>query len=183
MANELTVPDQDQIEKLNAEVTFQRALAVVEHQVEHGSKVQEACAAVGVPRATFYKWVRQGVLADYLAEARSSRSEVAHTMAAGRLPDIMGYMIDIATGKTKLRGASPIAAAKFVWDVVGAGVAQPDDEVEEATPVSLMFVPEMVVFNVTGGAPRIGDDGSMEIIEGEYTNEKEKATPSEEEAA
>ena len=182
MANELAVTEQDQIQQLNSEVVFQRALAVVEHQVENGSTVTEACEAMDVPRAMFYKWVKQGVLADYLAEARKSRSEVAHTMAAGKLPDVMGYMIQIATGKVKLRGASPIAAAKFVWDVVGAGVAQPDSEVEEAAPISLTFVPQMVVFNVTGGAPRMADDGSMEIIEGEFT-ENEKAAPPEEEAA
>ena len=112
MSNETTA-----LELYQDEVRFQRALAVIEHQVTHGSSTRKACEACNVPVSTFYKWLQDGVLTEYLTDARRGRAELTSAVANEAAPDVLRYMIALATGKTQVRGANPVAAAKLVLEI------------------------------------------------------------------
>jgi hypothetical protein len=155
----------DEITAVKDEVKIQRALAVLAHQVAEGSTIREACVACDVKERTFYRWISEGLLANHLAECREGRSKAAATMAAEAIPDIMGYMIEIASGKNVVRGANPIAAAQLVFTAAGvktemAPVSQPEID----TPTILAFMPQLVTFKVEHGSP-VTEDGTL-IIEG-----------------
>lgn len=156
----------EKVEAVKDEVRLQRALAVHLRQVEEGLTIREACQACNVPERTFYRWVAGGVLDGYLAECREGRSMAAATMAAEAIPDIMRYMIGIASGTEVVRGANPIAAAQLVFGAAGvkaemAPPAAPDSK----SPTILTFMPQLVTFRVEHGSP-VTEDGTL-IIEGE----------------
>ena len=152
------------LEEITTEVKLQRAMAVVEHQVKHGTSVEAACRACGVSRTSFYRWVGEGVLTDYLAECRNSRMRTVQAMAAEALPDVMQHMIRLATGQESVRGASPIAAAEFVAKAGGLRVG---GEKEGHRQTNIVFLPQMETFHVAEGGLVRNDEGQIEIIEGE----------------
>lgn len=153
-------------EQLKDEVRVRRALAVIDHQVTHGGSIRDACEACNVPERSFFRWVNQGVLANHLAECRESRSKVASMMAAEALTDVMHYMIEIATGRKVVRGANPIAAARFVYSAAGLRDRTSPPKPSGKTNV-LAFLPELVTFNVVQGTLAVDSEGRMEIIDGE----------------
>jgi hypothetical protein len=75
-------------------------------------------------------------------------------------------MIKIATGQEVVRGANPVAAARFIFSVVGLTDRTPSPKAS-AKPAVLAFIPEMVTFNIVNGRPVIDSEGRMEIIDGE----------------
>lgn len=154
------------IEELKEEVRVRRVLAVLDYLVEHGCSISEACEACNVPVRSFFRWVEQGILTDYLAECRESRRQVASVIAAEAIPDVMHYMIEIATGRKVVRGANPVAAARFVSDAMGFKEPTSAAEVGSGRPAVLALLPEMVTFRVEHGVPAVDSDGYM-IIEGE----------------
>jgi len=159
----MSMAEQDELalEAVSDEVKLQRALRVIECQVAQGMTARDACEACDVPERTYYRWLSEGVLNSWLAECQAGRSKAAEAMAAESLPEIMQYMIGIATGKTTRRGANPIAAAEFVWAkqgkrAGGRGSVRP-----------LAFVPQFIMLNVSGGAVVAGVPEDGEIIDGE----------------
>ena len=78
----------------------------------------------------------------------------------------MCYMIEIATGRKVVRGANPIAAARFVYSAAGLRDHASRSQSAGKTNV-LAFLPELVTFNVVQGTPAVDSKGRMEIIDGE----------------
>jgi len=156
----------NEIETVKDEVKLQRALSVLTHQVEEGLTVREACRACNVPERTFYRWIAEGLLTDHLAECRMGRAKAAATMAAEAIPDIMQYMINIASGTKVARGANPIAAAQLVFSAAGVkSEMAPSSSQAHETPTILAFMPQLVTFKVEHGSPAT-EDGTL-IIEGQ----------------
>jgi len=151
------------LEEVTQEIKVQRCLAVVEHQVRNNSSVAAACRATGVPKRSFYRWIGEGVLTDYLAKCKESRTKTIRTMAAEAMPDVMRYMIALATGQETVRGASPIAAAEFV---VKAGGLRLSDERERSAQTNIVFLPQMATFHVKEGGLVRDSSGEIEILEG-----------------
>lgn len=164
----------DAIVEVTDEIRLQRALTVMAHRIAHGSTIKAACEACNVPERTFYDWVEQGVLGDYLAQCQEARATVASTIAAEVVPDVMQYMIAIATGAKVVRGANPIAAAQFVF--AAAGVKEPVASAAELPggPTVLQFLPQMVTFNVIQGIPAVL---SANVIEGEAEEVPDEKAP------
>lgn len=154
------------IEETTTEVKLQRALAVIEHQVKHNSSVEAACRACGVSKTSFYRWVGDGILTEYLAQCRESRTKTVQAIAAEAMPDVMAYMIRLATGQETVRGASPIAAAEFV---AKAGGLRLSGERERSHQTNIVFLPQMATFHVAEGGLVRNDEGKIEIVEGEVT--------------
>jgi len=154
------------VEAISEEVRAQRAIRVIQHQVQHGSSVRQACEACNVPVRTFYHWMREGVLTDYVGASRDSRSTVASALAIEAIPDVMQYMIAIATGKVQVRGANPVAAARFVLSV--AGITEDTSAAEDRPPTTNIFLPEMVTLNLVAAAHSVPPDDPPEALEGSY---------------
>ena len=156
----------DAVDAVKDEVRLQRALAVLACQIEEGSTIHDACKACNVPERTFYRWVAEGVLEVHLAECREGRAKAAATMAAEAIPDIMRYMIRIASGVQAVRGANPIAAAQLVFNAAGVkSEMAPTTPPSADTPTILAFMPQLVTFKVEHGSP-VAEDGTL-IIEGQ----------------
>ena len=58
------------------------------------------------------------MLADHLTGCAEARVKVAVARARRAVEGVMNDMIEIATGHTVVRGAIPIAAAKFVFELM-----------------------------------------------------------------
>lgn len=152
------------------EVRVQRMVKVLEHQVEHGGSIAEACEATGLSESTFHSWNKKGVLDDYLALTKESRVSTIRGQATLALPDVMEHMIALATGAIEQRGASSIRAAEFVLKVAGVQAGSGTPGVAPNVNI-LNLLPEQVVFKVSGGHPTLDDQGRLvaqeDIIEGE----------------
>jgi hypothetical protein len=157
---EVTMTDATDLELYNDEVRLQQALQVMQYQVEHNCTIREACAEIGVAERTFYRWLNEGVLTDTIEIMRESRSKALRGMATGAMPDILQYMIELASGHKTVRGASPVAAAKFVLEIAKIFAGEKD---ESATPTITVFLPEFSRFKVEAGVP--------EVLEGEVVEE------------
>lgn len=166
--------EREQIELVTEEVKFQRALAVIEHQVKHGTSVRAACRACNVPERTFYRWLGEGVLKDYLDESRESRSQAVSSMATEALPDVMQYMIDVATGKVQVRGANPVAAAEFVFAKAGGAMTSAAEVAAQSTTQVLAFIPQLSTVRIVHALSGPDTDTEpVEVIEGEIADVEE----------
>ena len=151
---------------LNDELRFQRALAVIEHHVKTGDPISDCCDACSVPRSTFYKWIADGVLDTYLEECRKSRSETAAAMAAEAIPDVTRYLVNVATGRVRVRGANPIAAAQLLLSIAGVTPGR-ESAADSGLPANVLaFMPQLVQFNIVGGMPAQDEEGRFEVIDG-----------------
>jgi hypothetical protein len=149
------------VELYNDEVRLRQALEVMSYQVEHNCSIREACKEVGVAERTFYRWLNDGVLTDTIEIMRESRAKALRGMATGAMPDILQNMIELATGKKEVRGASPVAAAKFVLEIAKLFAGEKGGEGK--SPTINVFLPEFSRFKVEAGVP--------EVIEGEIVEE------------
>jgi hypothetical protein len=159
----------DSLALLNEELRLKRTLAVIEHHVTTGDPITVSCDTCNVPTSTFYKWIADGVLDTYLEDARKSRSDTAAAMAAEAIPDITAYLVRVATGKIRVRGANPIAAAQLILTI--AGVRPDKDKSAADLPVTvpanvLQFMPQLGQFNIVQGMPAQDEEGRFEVIDG-----------------
>ena len=92
------------------------------------------------------------MLTDTIEIMRESRAKALRGMATGAMPDILQYMITLATGKKEVRGASPVAAAKFVLEIAKLFAGEKDDS---ATPTINVFLPEFSRLEVKANVPEI----------------------------
>jgi hypothetical protein len=155
--------------QLASELRLQRALAVIEHHVKTGDPINVSCDACSVATSTFYDWVRDGVLDTYLDECRQTRADTAATMAAEAIPDITAYLVRVATGNVRVRGANPIAAAQLILTIAGVRLDR-DKSAADSPVVSanvLQFMPQLVQFNIVAGMPAKDEEGRYEVIDGE----------------
>lgn len=156
------------------EVRVKRALSVMEYQVTNGGSTEDACKAMSVPVRSFYRWVREGLITEYLDSPRSGVLAVLADQALMSLPKVLEYITAIATGAEVVRGASPVAAAKWVASVAGISIEaaedKPDVVVVPMMPIVLARMPEVVRFVIRDGKVSQSDDGSIEIIDGEYVD-------------
>ena len=154
------------LSEYNRTVRFRRTLAVMRYQVENGASVQEACKACNVPERTFYRWISEGTLDDYLAECSEGWSKAVAAQALEAVGAIMMYMIEIASGAKVVRGANPIAAAKFVFKFAGLEPYTRTPKSDGNTDV-LLGMPKQVQFLVVDGSPVLDKHGRVMIIDGE----------------
>jgi hypothetical protein len=149
--------------RLADELRLRRALAVIEHHVKTGEPINASCDVCNVKTSTFYDWVSAGVLDTYLDDCRRSRSETAATMAAEAIPDITAYLVRVATGQVRVRGANPIAAAQLILSL--AGVTPGREKSAAGMPLTtnvLQFIPQLVQFNIVQGMPARNADGTLD---------------------
>lgn len=155
----------DTLKQYGDEVRVRRALAVLDYQVEHGASIQEACEACNVPHRTFNRWVKDGLLAEYLDACREGRLKVLRLTALNAVESVMRYMIKIATGEKIVRGANPIAAAKFVFEMAGLGPATERPQPPSTVANVLVGMPQQVVFNIKDGMPVTDPEGRPIVID------------------
>ena len=155
----------DAVKQYQDEVRVRRALAVMDYQVTHGVSIQDACNACNVAERTFYRWLNEGVLVDHLAGCQEGREKMVRARALYAVEEIVGYMVEIASGAKVVRGANPIAEAKFVYKVAGFEAGTSPTTYSQTNV--LMGLPEMVRFEIVDANPVLDDQGRLEIIDGE----------------
>ena len=160
------------VEAYNDEVRVQRMIKVLEYQVDQGVSIAAACEATGLAESTFHSWNKKGMLNEYLAETKASRSCIIQGQATLALPRVVAYMVKLATGEAVARGASPIRAAELVLKMAGVTGAGVSGSTGETNINILNLLPQQVCFGpMEGGRPALDDQGRIvvpaEIIEGE----------------
>ena len=80
--------------------------------------------------------------------------------------EVMKYVIELATGHKVVRGANPIAAAKFVYKMGGLEPRTSPTTVHSQTNV-LVGLPEMVRFKIVNDNPVVDEEGRLGILDGE----------------
>lgn len=173
----MTDKEQVSIEEYNDAIKAQKCISVLEYKREHSCSTATACEAVGLAESTFYYWRKQGKLQVYMeeatAETRAALVSVGQAQAVLALPDVMEYMIALATGEEIARGASPIRAAEFVMKMAGISGAGSGGGAGETNINILNLLPQQVNFGpMEGGRPTLDEQGRIivpaaEIIEGE----------------
>lgn len=108
-----------QIEKADQHVKAMQCLKVLDHRIEHHSSTKDACEACNIPERTFYHWMNQGVLSQYLDDTQLVSKQVTKMMVADRWEDILQHQIRVASGQVTQRGANPTSAAKFLAEIAG----------------------------------------------------------------
>ena len=110
------------------------------------------------------------------ADTRAALVSVGKAQAVLALPDVMEYMVKLATGETVARGASPIRAAEFVLKMAGVTGVGAAGSAGETNINILNLLPQQVVFPLESGRPILDDQGRLvaqeEIIEGEAVEVK-----------
>ncbi|NIV32715.1 MAG: hypothetical protein GWN58_25705 [Anaerolineae bacterium] len=154
------------MELVKDETRFRRTLAVIEHHVKTGDPINASCEACNLPVSTFYKYIADGVLDDYLGDCRKSRSETAAAMAAEAIPDITRYLVRVATGQVRVRGANPIAAAQLVLNIAGVKPGR-ESAADRAGVGTMTFMPQLVQFQFVQGMPAQDEEGRFQVIDGE----------------
>ena len=161
------------LEEYQRTVRVQRALSVMDYQVTNGGTTADACKAVDVPVRSFYRWVRDGLITEYLDSPRGGVLAVLADKAIMSLPKVLEHITAIATGDKEVRGASPVAAAKWVASMAGVSIEAVEPEADVVvipmTPIVLARMPETVRFIIKDGKVSQDEDGSIEIIDGEFT--------------
>lgn len=103
---------------------------------------REACTELGLSYDSTLRWIREGVLTEYLERTHDVRSDVAQVTALNELQSIVLYQAKIARGEVLPRGANPTAAAQFVLQIATLGA-----RAEQRTAGNLhqinIYVPEM----------------------------------------
>jgi len=159
----------DPLVLVNEELRLQRTLAVIERHVATGEPINACCDACSVPTSTFYSWIADGVLDTYLEECRKSRTDTAAAMAAEAIPDITSYLVRVATGQVRVRGANPIAAAQLILRIAGVGPGGEKSAADlPAVPTNVLaYIPQLVQFTIIGGMPAKDKEGKFVVIDGE----------------
>ena len=154
------------LQQCKDEVRVRRALAVTGYQVTHGVSIRHACRACAVPERTFYRWLNEGVPVDHLVGCQEGRAKMVRARAFHAVEEAMKYVIEIATGHKVVRGANPIASAKFVYKMGGLEPRTSPTASYCQTNV-LVGLAEMVRSDIVDGNPVVDDQGRLKTIDGE----------------
>ena len=168
--------DKTIVEEYNDAVKAQRCIEVLEYKQDHSVSTADACQAMGLAESTFYYWRKQGALQVHMEEStartRAALVSIGQAQAVLALPDVMEYMVKLATGEMVARGASPIRAAEFVMKMAGVSGAETPPAGAETNINIMNLLPQQVCFGrMEGGHPTLDDQGRIivpaEIVEGE----------------
>jgi hypothetical protein len=109
-----------EVEQFDREVQLQVILQVLDFRVQNGGcSMRMACDELGVPYQRFTRWIKQGVLTDYLQDQHDPEMEILRLRAMQAMPGVLENMIALANGKKSMKGVNPVAAAQFVKEMVG----------------------------------------------------------------
>jgi hypothetical protein len=163
---ESNTEEETAIEEFNAEVKLQQCLLVMQAKVRRSLNTEEACAEINLSPRTFYQWMKDGVLRDYLVECKDIRHQEASVMANEAVPDIMSYHIKIATGKEFARGTPPHVAAELVMKAAsGKELAPSEGFLPDGKAPVLQFCPQSMTMTIGEQGPRPATE--EEILEAE----------------
>jgi len=125
------------IQKADEHVKAVQCLRVIEYRINNHATVTEACENCGMPTATFYQWLREGVLENYLTDSQTEASKTTQVIIAQGWPQVLRHQLNIASGKITQRGANPTSAAKFLAEIAGL-MSERDTKPTEITATFLV---------------------------------------------
>lgn len=136
---ELAEPDSElgEVEKFDREVQLQIILNVLQFRVKNSVNTKTACEELDVPYRSFMRWIKAGVLTDYLKTVHDPEMDMLRTRALMAMPDVLENMIRIASGTVTIKGVNPVAAANFVKEIVN-----------EIAPPEQVEVPQQVHYHM-----------------------------------
>jgi len=147
----------DSIELADQLVKSEACRRVIDYRIQHPrATVEEACEACDVARRSFYTWMKEGVLDEYLSSIQGVATKTAAQVIAQGWLDVLKHQIALASGKKVQRGANPTAAAKFLAEL--AQLNPQDQKARHVAQVQVTFLPEQMVTDGGWKVLEPGDD-------------------------
>ena len=136
---------------------------VLAYQLEHNTTLNAALEACDVKRSTFYRWLGEGAAGPVLEASRQVSLVEMHSSAIAAVPDVMAYVVALATGKENHHRVDPLKAVEMVLRIaqVYSPTAMPPPGTHQVNLAALL--PQQVSFRIEAGAPVVGDDGALVI--------------------
>jgi hypothetical protein len=168
--------EEESLALLNEDLRFHTMVRILD-RCRAGQSISNATRSEGISRATFYNWLREGVLDEYMRLERSAAFAQMANKAMDSIPQVLNYMIRCATGVESGPGINPVTAAKFVLEIARLTVAaaipvEPViEEAEEKPPpppqmvTNMVFIPDQFHIQVKDGRAVLDDAGRMQIID------------------
>ena len=136
MTNDMKLRQQ-QDENEAATVAAIKYLEFVTHNLEASDG--EILAETGITRQEAKTLLAGPYIADQLATMKDPLTAYAQKLAIERLPEVVEAMAKIATGKLRMTGMNPQAAAEFVLKVAESGQQAKSEHNQQIN----IFVPEI----------------------------------------
>jgi hypothetical protein len=169
--------EEESLALLNEDLRFHTMVRILD-RCRAGQSITNATKSEGISRATFYNWLREGVLDEYMRLERSAAFAQMANKAMESIPQVLSYMVRCATGVEAGPGINPVSAAKFVLEIAqlavnGAAPIEPVIETEEKQSqaqqpqmvTNMVFIPDQFHIRVKDGRAVLDDDGRMQILD------------------
>lgn len=101
-----------------------------------------ACEELAIPLEVAQQWIEDDKFATYLAQSHELASDISQAIALEELPRVVQAMADVATGKRRIVGSNPTAAAEFVLRVAQLG-AHAEEKVGKALSQVNIYMPAL----------------------------------------
>jgi len=114
------IVSRDDLDRLSNPVElrrFQQAAEVMRLIVQEHKTTEEACKAVGISRATYARWVKDGVFAPLVEAAVGTVIQDFQMQALDAMTDGIQWMKDVVSGQVKdATNFDRMAAIRFLWN-------------------------------------------------------------------
>jgi hypothetical protein len=131
------------LQLLDKEIAAQQVIKVFSFLSQHPDySKRQVCEELGLSYDNVTRWIREGVLTEYLDHVHDVRSDVAQITALNELQDVVIYQAKIARGEVMPRGANPTAAAQFVLQVATLGARSEQRQSGSLQQINI-YVPEI----------------------------------------
>jgi len=146
----------DNLATMDSELIADQLMKLFKFLLEHpGSTKKAACTELNINYRAALRWIKQGMLHEYLSSIHDVRSDLSQIIALNELPSIVEFQARVARGEVPASGANPTAAANFVLEIAKLGAHR---EVGNFRLSQInVFVPEMP----EPGTPAIDAPGKL----------------------
>ncbi len=145
-----------EVQQFDREVQLRTIFTVMQYRIDNGGcSISEACRELDIPYSRVIRWLKDGVLTDYLETVQDPEIEMLKSRAIEAMPGVLEYMISLASGKTNVRGVNPVAAATFVKDILDAGSRKKEEESPQMLIQNNFFPPQQYKVGYKDLAPMI----------------------------
>jgi hypothetical protein len=166
--------EEESLALFNEDLRFHTMVRILD-RCRAGQSITNAVKSESISRQTFYNWLREGVLDEYMRLERSTAFAQISSKAMDAIPQVLNYMVRCATGLDPDSGVNPVAAAKFILEVAQLSVsamapiehAPETDKPKVQAPLiaNMVFVPDQFHIHVKDGRAVLDDTGRMQVLD------------------
>jgi topoisomerase IA-like protein len=128
---------------VQTETIGRNLMRIFKYRGEHSEvNLEQACTALAIPVELALQWIEEDKFAAYLAQSHELSSDISQAIALEELPHVVQAMADVATGRRRIVGSNPQAAAEFVLKVAQMG-AHAEERIGKALSQVNIYMPAL----------------------------------------